>query len=131
MLWIIALVVCVIEGAKLGGDVAGSWHGSLIGGFVGSVAWVAGLFLLAWMGGQWSGSGYVPQCRNGCCRSYHPDKDDRDFRLKVIERECYWLCKCGDRYQRRGKRFVLINEDGTETPYMIWRAFRGWFPDGG
>jgi hypothetical protein len=40
-----------------------------------------------------------------------------------------YLCRCRARYYRRGLRFVEINADGKELPYLRWRPFRGWFPD--
>jgi hypothetical protein len=29
----------------------------------------------------------------------------------------------------RGRRFYEVQPDGSHRPHMVWRAFRGWFPD--
>ena len=44
MLCIIALVVCVIEGSKIGKQIIGHWFGYLLGGILGIVVCIAGIF---------------------------------------------------------------------------------------
>jgi hypothetical protein len=65
----------------------------------------------------------IPGCKNGCCRGLF-DYDVREFGGEFVQ-----VSRCGGRYRRNGRRFVIVNDDRTETPYLIWRPFRGWFPD--
>jgi hypothetical protein len=39
-----------------------------------------------------------PRCRNRKCKAY-------DFELDTIEGESVWLCRCGIRYRKVGRRF--------------------------
>jgi hypothetical protein len=32
-------------------------------------------------------------------------------------------------YKRVGKRFVAVRDDGEESPYLVWKPFRGWYAD--
>ena len=126
---IMALIASVIMGAKFGYQFAKSWYGFLLGGLLGIIVFFAFVFALGSVMNLWSGSG-LPKCRNGCCRG--PGfliGSEGDYEFQVVDGESYEVCRCGDRYKRKGKRFVLVNEDGTETPYLIWRRFRGWIPD--
>lgn len=71
-----------------------------------------------------------PACRNGCCRGgrlsdpgayqtvWNDDWTVRGFR-----------CRCGDIYQKVGRRFVELNPDGSFKPYLIWSRLKGWCPD--
>ena len=49
MLCFIALVVCVVEGVRLGGRIVGSWYGYLLGGVLDVAACVAGIFGLGFL----------------------------------------------------------------------------------
>lgn len=131
MLCFMALVICVIMGVKFGHQIIGSWYGYLLGGILGVIVFLVCIFALSFVMHLWSGTG-LPKCRNGCCREtgFSSGNDD-DYKIQKLKEEYYWVCKCGNRYQRRGRRFILINEDGTETPYLIWRRFKGWSPDEG
>ncbi len=44
MLCFIALVVCVVIGGKLGNQIVGNWYGYLLGGILGVVVCIAGIF---------------------------------------------------------------------------------------
>lgn len=131
MLCFMALVPCILIGVFFGSAIVGNWYGWLIGAILGFLVF----FILGtiWnvLKELWSGCG-LPKCRNGCCRGPGFSLEDKgDYDTQVSGEEFYEVCKCGDRYQRRGRRFVLINEDDTETSYLIWRRFRGWRPDEG
>jgi hypothetical protein len=128
ILGFIVFVVCVIYGAKLGQHIAESWYGGLLGGVLGALAFIACGLALAGVKDLWKGWG-LPMCRNGCCRGPGYFSGYGDYDIQKSGREYYKVCKCGDRYKRRGNRFVLVNKDSTETPYLIWRPFRGWFLD--
>jgi hypothetical protein len=70
----------------------------------------------------WRGRPPIPDCRRGRCGS-------SDYFIEMQNGEKTYLCRCRARYCRRGFRFVEINADGKEVPYLRWRPFRGWFPD--
>lgn len=62
-----------------------------------------------------------PACRTGKCDRYQ---------LRRLDYRGYVLCSgCGTRYRMRGRRFYEVQPDGSVRPYMVWRPFRGWFPD--
>jgi hypothetical protein len=64
-----------------------------------------------------------PACRTGTCRSSNYQRrrlDNGSFAL---------FCNCGAPYRKRGRRFYEVQPDGSLRPYMVWRSFRGWFPD--
>lgn len=129
MLCFIALVILAIVGIKLGHKLFENLYGGLLGGILGIIIFVVCIFAFGFVIHLWSGTG-LPKCRNGCCQG--PDlssKNDGDYKIQEVDGKFYEICKCGDRYLRRGRRFLLINKDGTETPYLIWRRFKGWAPD--
>jgi hypothetical protein len=65
-----------------------------------------------------------PACRAGKCRQFN-------YQRRVLEKGGHALfCGCGAPYRKRGRRFYEVQPDGSIRPYMVWRAFRGWFPDG-
>ena len=53
MLCIIALIVCVIEGSKIGKQIIGHWFGYLLGGVLGIVVCIAGIFGLGFLMHLW------------------------------------------------------------------------------
>lgn len=118
MLCFMALVPCILIGVFIGSAIIGSWYGWLLGAVLGFLVFF--IFGSIWnlLKVFWSGIG-LPKCRNGCCRVPSVSSDDEGgYETQVIEGELYEVCKCGDRYQKKGRRFVLINENGTETPYL-------------
>ncbi len=123
----VILVVCVIAGAALGRDIIESWYGCLLGGILGALVFVVCLMAIAVAFDIWFGGG-LPNCRNGCCRGPSRLGGYGDYDIQESGEEFYRVCKCGERYKRCGNRFILVNEDGTETPYLIWRRFKGWVP---
>jgi hypothetical protein len=117
------------------GAIAGMWgahrYGWLggVGGFlVGFFGVWAGLYALGsvlefFAGIIYSGWPKRPACRTGKCHS-------RDYKLQRLADGQYgYGCGCGLQYRKRGLRFLEVQTDGSERPYMIWRAFRGWFPE--
>jgi hypothetical protein len=129
LLVFISMVVCAFIGAGLGIKSITGWYGGIIGGVLGFLTPVFCGFALALLMDSWKGTPPLPKCRNGCCHGPGTFFGDGDYDIQQDGEEFYRVCKCNDRYQRRGKRFVLINEDGTETPYLVWHRFRGWFDD--
>jgi len=65
-----------------------------------------------------------PICRNGKCNA-------KDYEIiKVSAKETIWVCKCGDKYVRKGRAFMSLNEDENFEPYMIYTGlFCRWRPD--
>jgi len=131
LLCFIVLVICVREGAKFIHDKVGGIFGWVLGGSLGLL-----FFLL--IGSAWTlaidflfnGIPRLPKCKEGTCRG--PGMlpgNDGDYKSQKFGEEYIYVCRHGGRYNRRGRRFVIVNDDGTETPYLIWRRFRGWFPD--
>lgn len=74
----------------------------------------------------------LPVCRGGTCRTLH------DYRWKVgticgRERwgEYHYQCRCGDRYVRHGRRFMVLSPEGAKHPYKKLIGFRKWIDDSG
>jgi hypothetical protein len=53
ILCFIALVVCVVTGGKFGNRIVGSWYGYLLGGVLGVVACVGGIYGLGFLMHLW------------------------------------------------------------------------------
>ncbi len=75
---------------------------------------------------------WLPVCRNGCCRGGRLS-DLRDY--QVVWNSDWTVrgfrCRCGITHQKIGRRFVEIAEDGSIKHYLIWKPFKGWWPDQG
>ena len=65
----------------------------------------------------------IPRCRDGCCHNWSDYKYAKFGDINVH------LCPRGIRYRREGRRFVIVNDDHSQTPWLIWKSFRGWYPD--
>ena len=119
----ISIFTCVIIGGfvfqnKIGGRY--SWLvGAVLGFFV--IPIIAAIWALT-LGLVKDGFPMLPTCRNGKCR-------ERDYEQKYFVNEFNWVCKCGDRYKRCGRRFMFIDGEGKALPYKIWKPFRGWYRD--
>ena len=121
MLAILVLVGFVLAGVHLLGWLWGTILGVTVFFLVASA--------LALLRDGFEGIPRLPRCRNGCCRG--PGLLPGDYGDYRIGDEHDLVCRCGIRHKRREKRFVVLKDDGTEVPYLIWRPFRGWFPDHG
>ena len=126
MLVILGILILTIIGAKFFHQRIEGFWGWLVGGVIGFsiiplIFILYGLFMALFK----EGIPYLPYCRNGRCCGY------RDYDLKRFGEELYWVCKCGDRYDRKrtDRRFMQVTETGEKKPYMVWRSFRGWLPD--
>jgi hypothetical protein len=131
LLAFIVLFICVRAGANFVHARIGGALGWLLGGFLGFVLFLVGgtgcaiLRKLAVVGIP-----RLPKCKEGNCRG--PGmfvRNNGDYTSQKFGGKYVYVCRHGGRYRRHGKRFVIVNDDGTETPYLIWRPFRGWFPD--
>ena len=131
LLVFIILVICVRVVAKLIHDRVGGTSGWVLGVFLGVILFLVGGFACAILKDLTVGGiPRLPKCREGTCRGPGIfSKKDGDYKSQKIGEKYVYICRHGDRYDRRGKRFVIANDDGTEAPYLIWRPFRGWFPD--
>jgi uncharacterized membrane protein len=105
------------------------WRGiaGVVGGFVAFyvvLPLVVGVGFVYLMALIYTGNPYYPACRTGKCQRF-------DYqRRRLFNGEYALFCQCGGRYRKRGRRFLEVQGDGFVNRYMIWKAFRGWFPDG-
>lgn len=113
------------------------WLGGVGGFLVGFFGIWAGLYAIGWVaefcvGIVYSGRPPRPTCRTGKCHS-------RDYKFVRLDSgqsggqsggQYGYRCQCGLQYRKRGRRFLEVQTDGSIRPYMIWKAFRGWFPEG-
>jgi hypothetical protein len=123
LLVLVAMLVCALAGAVVAHGSGAGGAGWLRGGLLGLLLFCVGA--LAWLGLMDLGVGGVPRlpaCRDGGCRA-------KDYRPCRFGDGFAWQCGHGRRYARRGRRFVALDDDGTATPYLIWRPFRGWHPE--
>jgi hypothetical protein len=112
------------------GIAAGRWAGSRFGIAAGILAFPIGIallhgFFLAVSYVErlyWVGIPPLPRCRSGGCG---PD----DYKVRPGPDDIVYSCRCGGEYQKRGRRFFELRPDGSLVPFMVWKAFRGWFPD--
>ncbi len=77
------------------------------------------------------GMPYLPTCGNGKCRSGLLT-DFGDYEPEEVGGQWgYFRCRCGRLYWRRREegRVLEVLPDGTVEPYMVWKAFRGWYHD--
>jgi len=121
VLAILVLVGFVVAGVHL--------FGWLWGTISGVIAFFLGASALALVRDGFEGIPRLPRCKNGRCRG--PGLLFGDYGDYRAGGEQDLVCRCGIRHKRRGKRFVIVNDDGTEVPHLVWRSFRGWFPDSG
>lgn len=104
------------------------WLGGVAGFLVGFFGAWAVLYGVFWVLGYlqqiiYSGRPPNPPCRNGKCRSV-------DYKFESPGKgQSGYRCRCGLLYRKRGQRFMEALPDGSLRPYMIWKAFRGWFPE--
>ena len=122
VLWVIAYVAGALGLAYWLWSRIGSW-GALLGLMLGVLATHFGIHLVLYLIEMiWLGRPPIPDCRRGRCGGV-------DYYLDVQEGQKTYLCRCGQRYRRRGLSYVEIATDGREVPFLRWRPFRGWFPD--
>ena len=123
MLFMVGALCIGLLGARVGGARHG-WSGHLVG-FAAGVAVVLGAgFLYALLVDVlWSGLPPHPRvCRHGKCSF-------AGWRIRRIANGgMAWVCSCGDCYQKRGR--LGGTPAGWFSGYVIWRACRGWRPDG-
>jgi len=119
LLLFIMLIAAGIFGAFLASQYLG-WIGYPLG-FIACVGLIVGaLTLLSYLGEMWLvGKPAFPSCRTGKCTS-------DDYRYAMEKEEIVCRCKCGDRYEKVGRRFLIVREDGSRESYKVWRPFDGW-----
>ncbi|MCG8405814.1 MAG: hypothetical protein MI923_11510 [Phycisphaerales bacterium] len=118
---IVALLFGIAGATLFANRFDGNWARPL-GCFSGCFVFVLLVFLLSFLKTRLvDGIPYIPICRNGQC---HRD----DYRIDTKEDRACWTCKCGDSYERVGRRFVLL-EEKNERHYLIWHPMKGWIAD--
>lgn len=115
LLVIFGMITLTIVGYRLAG-LLGCAVGFLV---VPVVAGIVGLFQCLVK----DGIPTLPRCRNGLCSG------SSDYEIKRFDDDFFLVCKCGGRYKKFGRRFMQVTDQGGKMPYMIWRPFKGWFPD--
>ena len=119
----IAIIVCVLMAGYITHGKIDGHFGWLLGGIWGLLFFFfVGFALCILVDFGVKGFPRLPKCQNGCCRA--EDYDIQEFRGGFVR-----ISRCGGRYKRCGRRFLIVDDDGSEIPYLIWRPFRGWFSD--
>lgn len=123
MFWLLGYTLCSVLLAWLLGGRIGVW-GYVLGAMLGILAAHFSIHTVLWLiEAVWRGRPPVPDCRRARCGFIDYYVEDEAPGPKT------YLCRCGIRHRRRGLRYVVVEEDGTEKPFLRWRPFRGWFPD--
>lgn len=133
------LLIAAMLGGMLVAGYAGDrfgWLGFILGGLVGAALSLTTVWLLTFIwavaeGLHFDGIPYLPTCGNGNCKSgLLTDFGDYEWE-RNDELRAYFRCKCGKLYWRKREegRVLEVLPDGTMKPYMVWRSFRGWYPD--
>jgi uncharacterized membrane protein len=122
LLKFIVLVTAGLFGAFLASHYLG-WIGYPLG-FIASIGLIFGMFILLIYFEQMRrvGKPAFPSCRTGKCTSV-------DYHYSIEKEEIVCRCKCGDRYERVGRRLLFVHEDGTREPFKVWWPFDGWYAD--
>ena len=122
LLVIVGTIACAIYGAMTLGHWLG-WVGYALGLVGGGAAITTLIYVLLTLHDLiWWGRPPLPACRNGKCKA-------DDYELRCVGEEFDWFCKCGTRYRKKPRRLYEVRSDGSLGRYMIWKPFRGWFPD--
>ena len=130
MLWLllvllVGLVVARYAGARFG------WLGFVLGFIVGILAscgvFVGGIWLVTSLIGLFTGIPEFLPCRCGKCKDAQTHFGD--YTPEMVGDRIGVRCQCG-LYVRQGKQVMEVLPDGTHKPYMVWKPFRGWYPDG-
>jgi hypothetical protein len=122
LLTCIVLIAAGTFGACLMSQYLG-WIGYPLG-FITSISLIIGAFaLLSYFEQMWRvGKPPYPSCRSGKCTS-------NDYRYANEGEEIVCRCKCGERYEKVGRRFLFVRNDGARESYKVWRPFDGWHTD--
>jgi len=107
----VGVLFAKVGAAKFG--VAGGIGGFFLGFGIALCFWLAlGKLLSLW-------HPLRPVCKNGKCRA-------KDYEIVEISAEgTIWVCKCGDKYIRKGRTFMRLTEDGDTEPYMAYNGLFG------
>ena len=133
VLWLLlillgGLIVACYAGAKFG------WLGFVVGLLAGTLAscgvYVGSILMRCLLIGLSTGIPEFPPCGNGKCKyAWTPPFGDYQLSEMVGDRIGV-RCQCGSLYVKQGRRMFEVLPDGTRKPHMIWKPFRGWYPDG-
>jgi hypothetical protein len=119
----LCMTALVVVGGFVGSGAIEGRFGWMVGGIAGFAAFVVGGLVCAWFLQRFFiGNPRLPTCREGSCVA-------KDYTLEELHGDYDWVCRHGIRYKRKGRRFVVVDGSGNETPYLIWRPFKGWRSD--
>ena len=125
---LISAATLVITGAVLAHERLNLKWGWLIGGAAGFISFLAVGLGVAALRDAISGPPLGP-CQNGCCKGPGIIRGDENYTPKTTENGFIHVCQCGIPHRREGRRFMVVNKDGTETSHLIWIPFLGWKKD--
>ena len=118
----VAYLAIILSSTIYGAQTYG-WLGFLLGLALSICAPIGILKLLFWFEDWfWVGIPSIPACRNGQCHC-------EDYRIEIQDGDPIYICRCGLRFKKQRRKFFEVGEDGSEKPYLVWRPFRGWFPE--
>ncbi len=130
LLCTLGLTVSLVAGERVG------WIGYVVGFPVGIVAPIVAVWSIAWASEYVRRGGpRFPPCHAGTCKGRRRPSlrghDRGDYERVMVGDDSVLRCKCGRDYVTReaGRRFLERLPDGTLTPYMAHKNFRGWFAD--
>ena len=119
------LLACVWVGVTIVHAHVVGLPGFILGGLAGVCAFlVCGAFIALLVDYGFRGVPRIPKCKSGRCLA-------NDYEIRNVGDKYLRVCACGEQYRRRGRRFVVVEKQGIEIPYLIWQPFRGWRPDTG
>jgi hypothetical protein len=120
---VVVVYLAIVVSSTFYGGLAHGWPGVLLGLALGMGIPMVFIALLIWSEKWiWVGVPSLPTCSNGQCHA-------EDYRVEAQGGDLVYICRCGMRFRKKRRRFFEEDEDGSEQPYLVWRSFRGWFPE--
>ena len=108
--------------ASISYKIAG-WLSGVLGFMLGFFASYLVCIIIACLAGAiWRMWHPLPSCKK--CNS-------RNYKVHANTETCaYLICRCGEKYMRKGRVFMCVNEAGEAEPYMRYDSlFRNWHAD--
>ena len=108
--------------------------GYVLGLPLGVVAMFSAIYAaaLSWVyveGLLFDGVPWLPTCPKGRCKGGRLTDFGDYHSIKIDTDRWAFRCRCGDTYNKVGRRFVEVVPDGSFRPYLIWSTVKGWSAD--